>query len=107
MGRTVRTTSDTPVLYSTSATDNDFDKKDRVDEFRYPRIELPVHTQLCPVSRMDHIECEESKRADYYISTNETTTLALTSSIAVTYNGVEFVIIGNSSAPMPRNVARL
>jgi hypothetical protein len=77
--------------------DDDADSKIDVSQYRYPRVVLPSSSQLCPTTRNQDIRAPVE--TDYFIYVQNRTQLCLKASIAVSYEGTEFVVVGNSSAP--------
>jgi hypothetical protein len=84
------------VCCSSSSSSDDLDATKQVDEYRYPRVILPSDSKLRPTSR--EIEGNPTED-DYYVFVKERTQLSLKTSLAVSYDGTELVVVGNPSVP--------
>lgn len=74
------------------------DTTKNVSQHVYPHVILPSNTQLRPASRNIILNGEETN-TDYYICVQDRTKLCLKTSIAVSYCGKEFVVVGNTEIP--------
>jgi hypothetical protein len=70
-------------------------ENDTVEKLRFPYISLPTDAKLCPSSRYD--DNTANTIADYFVQCQDRINLRLKANICVTYNGVEFIVVGNKS----------
>jgi len=82
---------------SSSSSSDDIDDKIDVEQYRYPRVTLPPKAKLRPTTRA--LSTATPAKADFYVQVQDRTELCLKTSIAVSFEGTEIVVVGNSSAP--------
>ena len=80
----------------TSTTSTTIDEKQKVDMYKYSRVTLPRSTSLRPTTREGSAAATPN---DYYVQTQESIEVRLGTSIAVSYDGTELVVVGNSDSP--------